>query len=446
MTRIGCLGKHAYNNALLVVLAYGAWKSPSDPWMAGYPWYPSLLAFGVLFRILFRDPSPFWSLFWFWVPIGTGIAMVLPGAGMSVGGAVLLFAVAATLVWTKIGRPTVTPRFDLARGFLVAVALAIAWKMAIIALYGLPHGPNDIGTSTLLAARRVLHGRNPYTFPEAQPGLIHQQNFMYPPLGMAAYLPLAGFGHGTARFASVFVTNLGLDLAASYAVWRVTCLVHGKGPLSRAIVLVYLLNPILNGQLYANGANDAMPALASLIGLDLALRSRHRWAVVLLSLGAAAKWFPGILLAGELKVALRERNWRAVAWNVVMPIVIFGGALVPFLLEDWREVRHDLTWESVRPLDDWEGATSAYVLAGGSYTFAIHLAAMAALWALWKTTTRGELLRGWLVATMGFVVLSRSIHLNYLMWFHAPFMLGVVSRSSEVPLEAPEPEPSSPGS
>lgn len=177
-------------------------------------------------------------------------------------------------------------------------------------------------------------------------------------------------------------------------------------------VLIYAWSPLPVMEFWATGHNDSLPVLCVVVALAFAARVRWTAAFAALSLAAAAKLWPLVLLPAFLRWNGRGRwGWRR-AWPVV-----------PVFLVLWWPYRSDVEY-NIRFMSGfvggWRNNDSVFGLllwlAGDIYRAkytAFALIAAAAVLAAWRC---GTLEKASLAAITALLVISANVHPWYLTW------------------------------
>lgn len=213
------------------------------------------------------------------------------------------------------------------RGLLVALAVAAAWRLALV-----PAAPlvSDDVYRYVWEGRIQLHGGNPYAWrdrPEAErwtglrdevyAGLNHADyTAVYPPLWQLAARAVVAL-HDSVAAMKLFLVLC--ELAAWAAL--LAALVRRGQPPERVLVLAW--SPLALVEVAGSGHNEALGLLLLALAL-LALESgRVAAAAGAIGLGFAAKLLPGLVALAWLR---RFRPWHA-----VLAALVAGVWALPFL-------------------------------------------------------------------------------------------------------------------
>jgi Glycosyltransferase family 87 len=217
---------------------------------------------------------------------------------------------------------------------------AVDWR-AVVALVGLAlalrvplawwdPGISQIGTSTEVAARQLLHGHNPYAGPNR---LADYGYYQYPAGTLLLHTPLvavvprsvAGEQHLGVR-ATLWLSEA---LAVAFLAWAGARL--GRPRAGLAAAFAYAVGPTLVRESGLTVANDLILALlVAATAVALAL-DRHRWAAVAAGLAIAVKP-PAALLVPLLWAAVGPATAAIAA---AIPVAL----QLPFLLTMAHPVR-----------------------------------------------------------------------------------------------------------
>lgn len=296
--------------------------------------------------------------------------------------------------------------------------LVLAGSVALVPAFGLGPESGDLDVFSAYAAK-VVRGAVPY----------RDLRIEYPPGALGAIVPPA----------------LGKPSEHSYAVrfeWEMLALLSvlvAVAARRRRAAFFVALSPLVLGPLVLERF-DVLPALLTLVALQLALRQRHGWAGVALGLGTAVKLYPLLLVPLLVIGAGRRAGVRAVAGFVAACAAVFA----PFLVLAPHGVVASVQDQLGRHLQVETPVASAALLAhsfgvldvglvseahtyglGGSSGLALavvtSVAFLAALCMIWANAPR--LLRSdegvvlaWAATLCVAVVLGRVLSPQYLVW------------------------------
>jgi hypothetical protein len=268
-------------------------------------------------------------------------------------------------------------------------------------------------------ATTIVHGDVPY----------RDLSIEYPPGALAAIVPPA-LGTPTEHTYALRFELVMLGLFAAV----ILLLAHRR----RAAFVVALV-PLLLGPVVLKRF-DVLPALLTLIALQLTLNRRHSWAGAVLGLGTAVKLYPVLLLPLVVVAAGRRAGARAVGAFAVACAAVVG----PFLLVAPHGVIESVRSQTGRHLQIETPLASLALLAhslgivkvgvvseahtyglGGSsgallavLTTLLFLAALVLVWlnASRLVTSREGLILAWAATLCAAVVLGRVLSPQYLIW------------------------------
>ncbi len=213
--------------------------------------------------------------------------------------AVIAFA-ALVVVWKEQDRLRLLP--------ILAVTLMfqLAW-MAVHLVLGLESFDSEV--LYRLWGNEFLEGQ----YPEAQ----------YPPGAVLLFALEAWLGAGATRTSNALVM-VPFQLLTVAAVWAVRT---RTTPWLAALVALWPMNAF-----FWEFRFDLVPTALLVLGLLLAARERWGFSGILLGLGAAVKWIPGIAFAVLAVWLLANRRTRDVVIHVVAFSAVFVLLHLPFLL------------------------------------------------------------------------------------------------------------------
>lgn len=357
-----------------------------------------------------------------WFPLG--VRAVVLGASYAVIG--------AWLVRRLRGSPAGPPRPAAPVRWGAVVVLCALGLVARAGLSWWDPGISDVATSTEIATRQLLDGRNPYTEPnpDTQVGW-----YQYPAGTVLAHLPfvwavpdrLAGEDHMGVR-AAVWAGDLGLMVLMSWVGARL-----GRPRAGLAAALAYGLHPVVLREAGQTVANDL---ILSGLAAAAAVALWHRRPVLA---GGLAGLATSVKPAAAVLVPLL---WAAGGWPAAL-----AAAGVPVLLQAPFLVWPEPGWHGLRWIVEPVGRPDTYVLlransvwwplyaavgAGRAVVRAVEAAALAAtaglaVWAGRRARTAPPVAVAAAVALPLFAswVLASMQRTNYQGWYLAPFCLAV---------------------
>jgi hypothetical protein len=361
----------------------------------------------------------------FWFPLG--VRAVVLGASYLVIGAWLAGRLRRRRPVPDYGerRPVAVNRWAVAAlcGVALAARVALAWW---------DPGISDIATSTEIAARQLLDGRNPFVEPnpDTQVG-----RYQYPAGSVLAHLPfvwavpatIGGEGHMGVRVA-VWAGDLGLIALLAWVGARL-----GRPRAGLAAALAYGLHPVVLREAGQTVANDLL--LTGLVAAAAIAFARNRRILAGGLAGAAVSVKPAA-------AALVPLLWLAGGWRVALVATAVPAVVqAPFLM--WPEPGwHGLRWiaEPVGRPDAYEVLRAnsvwwpAYAVVGAGRSVvraaeavALAVTGVASVWAGRRIRGAGleavaaafalPLFASWALASM-----QRT---NYQCWYLAPLCLAV---------------------
>jgi hypothetical protein len=298
------------------------------------------------------------------------------------------------------------------RALLIACCALLAVHLVFLAKQlGQPH-LMDFASTTLAAGQALLAGDNPYALPldagalriTGDPALA---GYKYLPMMAITYLPL-----GTWLGArGVLLTNLGLQLATVYLIYRLGVRM-GTRHSGLVAVLFYLSLPIVMRLVFGKGATD-LAAVVPLLAALLTMERRSALSGFWVGLSISAKLLPGVLL---LPCALPPPGQRStyLAGVVVglVPALVFV-AISPVALYD-----NIVLFNAIRAPDStsWLAVAPTAARSAMSLVFGTGLAAVCLF--VWRKSpslvSRCGLLAG---LTLLALLSGPAAHHNYHLWW-----------------------------
>jgi uncharacterized membrane protein len=105
---------------------------------------------------------------------------------------------------------------------------------------------------------------------------------------------------------------------------------------------VVALSPLLIGQVLTERF-DVWPAALTAVALAASVREHHRLGGIMLGLGAAAKFYPALLLPVVVIVVIRQRGVREAIFVARAAVGAAAAVFLPFAIASFSG-----TWESLR--------------------------------------------------------------------------------------------------
>jgi hypothetical protein len=300
----------------------------------------------------------------------------------------------------------------------LAALVLIAFSTALVPAFGVGREGGDL-TVFYPYASKVVRGAVPY----------RDFRLEYPPGALAAIVPPA-LGKPSEH---TYAVRFELAMLALFAAMIV--LLAGR---PRAALLVALAPLLLGAVVFKRF--DALPALLTLIALQLAVRRRYGWAGAALGVATAVKLYPVVLLPVLAVAAGRRHGARAVAAFVaacaviVVPFLVLAPHGVVSSVQDQlgRHLQIETPLASLALLAHSYGALSVGVVSeahtyglGGRSGFALalvtSLAFLATLGLIWWRAARlvhmrHGLVLAWAATLCATVVLGRVLSPQYLIW------------------------------
>jgi Glycosyltransferase family 87 len=220
------------------------------------------------------------------------------------------------------------------------LALALALELGFVVVHLALGVQSDFDSATVYPreGEALLHGRYPDT--EYPPGAV---------LLFAFESLVAGGGSGV-RVANAF-TMIPFELVAVAAVYALRT---RRSAWFAAVLAVWPLDAF-----YWEFKYDAAPTAALVVGLVLAYRNRWTWAGVVLGIGAALKWTPGLAALGLALWLLSRRRARDAVHHLAAAAAAFLLVNVPFLATSPGLVLHSYHVQAARGIT---GESFAYLV------------------------------------------------------------------------------------
>mgnify|MGYP001570693889 CR=1 FL=1 len=351
----------------------------------------------------------------------------------------------------------------------IVVAFAVLPTLASIVLRetGKPYTyVHDGAIMVEEAARKLLHGQNPYGADYLDTPLVFWPMVNNPALYHFTYFP--DLFLITAPFTALF-DRLGLFwderylyLPAYLATCAVAPLLVSGADRRLALAAAIALNPQLF-PFVVEGRNDFFVLAFVFGGLVLLQRERRSWALLLLAMAASAKLHAALLLpfvAVYLIASRRPTSLRAAwssLWRPAWPAsLLMAAVFLPFLTHDFGAF-----WDDVVRYNAG-GAAWSYPIAGmgfsalllvlgiipsrqADFPFALFELAAAvplgivALRALWREPTLARMLLGHAVTLLAFLFFGRYFHGNYAGYVAALATPALFLRAGAPPPRRPRP-------
>ena len=225
-------------------------------------------------------------------------------------------------------------------GLAPLLGLALALELGFVLVHLALGVRSDFDSATVYPreGEALLHGHYPDT--EYPPGAVL----------LFAFESLVSGGGGGVRVANAF-TMIPFELAAVAGVFALRL---PRSAWYAAVLAVWPLDAF-----YWEFKFDAAPAAALVGGLALAYRGRWTWAGVVLGLGAALKWTPGLAALGLAVWLLSRRRSRDAARHVAAAAGAFLLVNLPFLATSPGLVLHSYHVQASRGIT---GESFAYLV------------------------------------------------------------------------------------
>jgi len=220
------------------------------------------------------------------------------------------------------------------------LALAFALELGFVLVHLALGVRSDFDSATVYPreGEALLHGHYPDT--EYPPGAVL----------LFAFESLVSGGGSGVRVANAF-TMIPFELAAVAGVFALRT---RRSAWFAAVLAVWPLDAF-----YWEFKYDAAPTAALVVGLVLAYRRRWTWAGVVLGVGAALKWTPGLAALALALWLLSRRQARAATRHVAAAVGAFLLVNLPFLATSPGLVLHSYHVQAARGIT---GESFAYLV------------------------------------------------------------------------------------
>jgi uncharacterized membrane protein len=274
----------------------------------------------------------------------------------------------------------------------------------------------DIAQTTLDAVHAILKGRNPYVLPiDWHPAYPDSHGYKYLPTMIATYLPLGSlFGTTGMR-----LTNLILDGAVAFLV-VVLARRHSGWVCGMLAACLYLMLPMLPGDIYFNVVTDLVPTVFLLAAMAL-YQARPGVAGVMIGVSVAAKLLPGLLMVVCCFPA--SGRWRYVG-GILLGLI---PATVFFLLAPSDFMQNIVWFVATRPIDttSWLFGAPSYVIMTVRLGFVLFIEAVAFA-VVWRPPDFFERCSLYVLCSVAALLVGPTTHNNYMLWW-IPFFCILLS-------------------
>ena len=215
--------------------------------------------------------------------------------------------------------------------FIFIIAVAIVFRITV---WPLTFPSTDDVYRYRWEGKLQANGGNPYHSRPADPELATLRDTTYPRIGLKDFK--GGYGPAwemvsaaTYRIVSLATANemaqlfwfkLPSVLADIGLMAAVTALLRATG-LPAVRVMIYAWSPLPVWEFWANGHNDSLVVLATVLALVWAMRDRPWLAAIALAVATALKFWPAILVAAFIRTKLRFRHLL-----IGIPVLVFFAA------------------------------------------------------------------------------------------------------------------------
>jgi hypothetical protein len=292
----------------------------------------------------------------------------------------------------------------------------------------------DVGTASVLGAYKILHGQSIYYY-----SLGHGDT--YGPLNYLAYVPFQAIWSGSWRYmAAARAATITFDLLTMAGLVAFGLRLRGRGAgLKLGLLLAWLWAACPFSLLgMEKSTNDGLMAVVVVL-IMLALTSPIKRGI-LVGVGAAAKWFPAILLP-LVAVGRGDADKSAVRKCLAAFVIVVGGSIAVFLpsgglVEVWK---HTLGLQLTRP-DVFSIWALHPTLAPIKVALEVLAVILAVVVAFRPRGTRSPAQVAALAAAVIIAVQLPALHWFYLyiVWFLPLVLIAVLANDAPADL-APEP-------
>jgi len=274
----------------------------------------------------------------------------------------------------------------------------------------------DIAQTTLDAVHAILKGRNPYVLPiDWHPDYPDSHGYKYLPTMIATYLPLGSLFGAT----GMRLTNLILDGAVAFLV-GVLARRHSGWVCGMLAASLYLMLPMLPGDIYFNAVTDLAPTVFLLAAMAL-YQARPGVAGVMIGFSVAAKLLPGLLMVVCCFPASGRLRYVGGILLGLIPAIVF------FLLAPSDFMQNIVWFVATRPIDttSWLFGAPSYVIMTVRLGFVLFIGAVAFA-VVWRPPDFFERCSLYVLCSVAALLVGPTTHNNYMLWW-IPFFCILLS-------------------
>jgi len=329
---------------------------------------------------------------------------------------VICLIIVAPLAAALIGVPTEAVARRLRAYMIGFLIVSLLGRLASFVFYLKAPYLIDIAQTTLDAVHAILKGRNPYVLPiDWHPDYPDSHGYKYLPTMIATYLPLGSLFGAT----GMRLTNLVLDGAVAFLV-GVLARRHSGWVCGMLAASLYLMLPMLPGDIYFNAVTDLAPTVFLLAAMAL-YQARPGVAGVMIGFSVAAKLLPGLLMVVCCFPASGRLRYVGGILLGLIPAIVF------FLLAPSDFMQNIVWFVATRPIDttSWLFGAPSYVIMTVRLGFVLFIGAVAFA-VVWQPPDFFERCSLYVLCSVAALLVGPTTHNNYMLWW-IPFFCILLS-------------------
>lgn len=348
-----------------------------------------------------------------WVVTSLAILFILyevistSARALKIEAVVICLIIVAPLAAALIGAPTEAVARRLRAYMIGFLIVSLLGRLASFVFYLKAPYLIDIGQTTLDAVHAILKGRNPYVLPiDWHPDYPDSHGYKYLPTMIATYLPLGSLFGAT----GMRLTNLILDGAVAFLV-GVLARRHSGWVCGTLAASLYLMLPMLPGDIYFNAVTDLAPTVFLLAAMAL-YQARPGVAGVMIGFSVAAKLLPGLLMVVCCFPASGRLRYVGGILLGLIPAIVF------FLLAPSDFMQNIVWFVATRPIDttSWLFGAPSYVIMTVRLGFVLFIGAVAFA-VVWRPPDFFERCSLYVLCSVAALLVGPTTHNNYMLWW-----------------------------
>ncbi len=227
-------------------------------------------------------------------------------------------------------------RYSIYHGIIFVVASAIF--VVIVWATGVP---SDVEDCYFVYANKMMEGVMPYT-----PGL--GLSWEYPPFSYVFMFIPRLFSSSVTGYEIAFVAEVAIVFMLGIWIVRKMAVKLGRSPYLAMLIYSILMMVMFE---FLTDRFDIFPAIMTLFAVYLFFFTDKKWAAfVILTIAAATKLYPALLIPLFVILLLADRKWKDTATGVALVLVTSGAIMLPFILADVQFMMF-LDYNINRPLE-----------------------------------------------------------------------------------------------